>query len=86
MHHDAVGSLRSPPQLPQQKLIRLALRASDHFPVREQPQDDAESDQAHEAVRSQILDQSHDVGGYAAEEGEVRTNKNRSHDRKCQQH
>src|SRR5215467_10290361 len=60
--------------------------ASGHFPVREQPEDNAECDQTDETVPAHVLHPGHDVRCYSAEERQIGADQQGEHDRQCQQH
>src|SRR5215204_3964396 len=59
---------------------------SDQRPLREQPHDDGDGDQADEAVFPEIADQRHDVADHAAEERQSAADQQRRDDRQSQQH
>src|SRR5262245_59678851 len=45
--------------------------ASRHGAVAEQPQDDPERDQPHQAIGAEVFHEGHDVGGHVAEKWQV---------------
>src|SRR5262245_35246343 len=63
-----------------------ASRVSGHLAIGEQPQDDAESDQADEPVLTEVTYQGHDVGYDVAEEREIGSHQQGTDDGEAEQH
>src|SRR5215208_5802690 len=59
---------------------------SDQRPLREQPHNDGDGDQADEAVFPEIADQRHDVADHAAEKRQSAADQQRRDNRQTQQH
>src|SRR6266851_6480792 len=68
-----VGSLAPHPDCVSKSNQAGRTRASGHFPIREQPEDDPESDQTDETVPAHVLHPTHNVRCHGAEERQVGT-------------
>src|SRR5262245_31472071 len=79
-------NLYSPKAVRESVSFRQSCRSSANVALGEQPDDYAESDQADDAIRSELFDQLDDIGGHLAEERHIGTRQERQGNAEREQH